>query len=146
MSADLFGSFAESTCAALVISSDTLYSTGECYQYLSLLLYPLLLMAVGILICILISILATHVMKVDTNGKIETTLKVQIIGSTVVLLGMTYLVCIFSFPDTFKFNGEEIDLFKPYLCSILGLISGMIIAAFTEYVTSHSYRPVRELA
>jgi len=26
MSADLFGSFAESTCAALVISSDTLFS------------------------------------------------------------------------------------------------------------------------
>lgn len=143
MSADLFGSFAESTCAALVISSDTLYSTGDCYQYLSLLLYPLLLMAAGIVICIIISIFATHIMKVDTNGKIETTLKVQIIGSTIVLLGFTYLVCLFSFPSTFKFNGEEIDIVKPYLCSIFGLISGMIIAAFTEYVTSHSYAPVR---
>ena len=29
---------------------------------------------------------------------------------------------------------------------MLGLVSGMIIAAFTEYVTSHSYKPVRELA
>eukprot|EP00919_Chromeraceae_sp_WS-2016_P040131 GHVR01095827.1.p1 GENE.GHVR01095827.1~~GHVR01095827.1.p1 ORF type:complete len:110 (-),score=3.55 GHVR01095827.1:42-371(-) len=28
----------------------------------------------------------------------------------------------------------------------MGLVSGMIIAAFTEYVTSHSYGPVRELA
>lgn len=28
----------------------------------------------------------------------------------------------------------------------MGLVSGMIIAAFTEFVTSHSYRPVRELA
>ena len=28
----------------------------------------------------------------------------------------------------------------------MGLVSGMIIAAFTEYVTSHSYFPVRELA
>lgn len=28
----------------------------------------------------------------------------------------------------------------------MGLVSGMIIAVFTEYVTSHSYRPVRELA
>lgn len=34
----------------------------------------------------------------------------------------------------------------PYICSVLGLVSGMFIAAFTEYVTSHSYRPVRELA
>ena len=70
MSADLFGSFAESTCAALVISSDTLFSPGGCYQYLSLLLFPLLLMAIGIVICILISVLATNIMKVDTNKKI----------------------------------------------------------------------------
>lgn len=28
----------------------------------------------------------------------------------------------------------------------MGLVSGMIIAAFTEYVTSFSYSPVRELA
>lgn len=29
---------------------------------------------------------------------------------------------------------------------MIGLVSGMIIAAFTESVTSHSYGPVRELA
>ena len=34
----------------------------------------------------------------------------------------------------------------PYICAILGLISGLIIAVFTEYVTSHAYKPVRELA
>lgn len=157
MSADLFGSFAESTCAALVISSDTLWggnlNPGEelaCYQYLSILLYPLVLIAVGIIVCILISTLSTHIMKVDTNGKIESTLKVQLIGSTVVLLGVTYLVCVFSFPSTFLLgpdgSRETIAIWKPYICSISGLISGMIIAAFTEYVTSHAYGPVRELA
>jgi inorganic pyrophosphatase len=31
----------------------------------------------------------------------------------------------------------------PYLCSVMGLVSGMIIAAFTEYITSHAYGPVR---
>ena len=157
MSADLFGSFAESTCAALVISSDTLLggnlNPGEelvCYQYLSILLYPLVLIAVGIIICIIISTLSTNIMKVDTNNKIESTLKVQLIGSTVVLLGLTYLVCVFSFPANFiLIRGANIDTlqrWKPYLCSIFGLVSGMIIAAFTEYVTSHAYGPVRELA
>ena len=108
MSADLFGSFAESTCAALVISSDTLIGGSTdasdplfCYQYLSILLYPLVLIAVGIIICILISTLSTHIMKVDTNNKIESTLKTQLIGSTIVLLGITYLVCVFSFPSRF---------------------------------------------
>lgn len=35
---------------------------------------------------------------------------------------------------------------KPYhaaVCSIFGLISGMIIGIFTEYMTSHTYTPVR---
>lgn len=32
------------------------------------------------------------------------------------------------------------------MCSISGLISGLLIAAITEYVTSHSYSPVRSLA
>ena len=40
----------------------------------------------------------------------------------------------------------ELAPWTPYVCSITGLISGMIIAAFTEYVTSHAYKPVRELS
>lgn len=56
-----------------------------------------------------------------------------------------------TYPKSFKmvFNTYESDVYgpwAPYVCSILGLVSGMIIAAFTEYVTSHSYKPVRELA
>ena len=157
MSADLFGSFAESTCAALVISSDTLVGYNgslaigtQCNQYLSVLFFPLLLIAVGIIVCILVSTLSTHIMKVETKNKIESTLKVQLIGSTIILIGITYVVCIFSFPAEFKFrNNDPKDNFKlyvPYLCCIFGLISGMVIAAFTEFVTSHAYAPVRGLA
>jgi len=155
MSADLFGSFAESTCAALVISSDTLVGYNGvdgamgCNQYLSVLFYPLVLIALGIIICLIISTLSTHIMKVETKTKIESTLKVQLIGSTIVLLGVTYLACIFSYPSQFKLLSNSKDILEPYipyLCSIFGLISGMIIAAFTEYVTSHAYSPVRGLA
>lgn len=64
MSADLFGSFAESTCAALVISSDTLVGSGSCSFFISNLFYPLLLIAFGIVICILVSLLATDIMSV----------------------------------------------------------------------------------
>lgn len=155
MSADLFGSFAESTCAALVISSDTLAGSEICVQYLSILFYPLLLIAVGIIVCLLVSTLSTHIMRVETKNKIESTLKVQLIGSTILLLGITYVVTVFSFPSTsvlvkidspLSISITRFDRWVPYLCSILGLVSGMIIAAFTEYVTSHAYGPVRELA
>jgi len=104
MSADLFGSFAESTCAALVISSTTLWAVADqtlCPFYITNLMYPLNLMAFGIILCILISILATHVMKVDSFDKIESTLKIQLIGSTVILAGVIYLVAYLSYPARF---------------------------------------------
>lgn len=65
MSADLFGSFAESTCAALVMSSTTLIATPSgCEYMISNLMYPLILIALGIFFCLLVSILSTHCMKV----------------------------------------------------------------------------------
>jgi len=90
-------------------------------------------------------------MSVNSLEKVERTLKMQLIVSTVLLLGVIYLAAKVSYPANFKmvYNQSESDVFgpwAPYVCSILGLVSGMIIAAFTEYVTSHSYKPVRELA
>ena len=66
MSADLFGSFAESTCAALVMSSTTLIASSSGCQYgISNLMYPLMIIAFGIFLCILVSILSTHIQKVE---------------------------------------------------------------------------------
>ena len=101
MSADLFGSFAESTCAALVLSSDSLVGPGSCNYFISNLMYPLMIIAFGIVICILVSILATHIMSVTTNEKIETTLKIQLIASTLILIGITYLAAYLTYPQKF---------------------------------------------
>ncbi len=155
MSADLFGSFAEATCASLVISSTTLHGVGAaepCHYYIANLMYPLVIIAMGIFLCILVSILATHVMRVETLDKIERTLKIQLILSTILLLGVVYLAAYLTYPTKFVLDDgsaakpTELGIWTPYICSVMGLVSGMIIAAFTEYVTSHSYGPVRELA
>lgn len=151
MSADLFGSFAESTCAALVISCDTLVGSGSCNFFISNLLYPLLVVAFGIVICIFVSLLATDALTVSTNDKIESTLKVTLIVSTILLIGISYLAAYLAYPKSFELRlqgktiGDRSPTY-PFLCTLFGLISGLIIAAFTEYITSHSYQPVRELA
>lgn len=54
MGADLFGSFAESTCAALVVSS----VSPSFYYHPTAFYYPLLISASGIIVCILVSFLA----------------------------------------------------------------------------------------
>ena len=150
MSADLFGSFAESTCAALVLSSNTLVGTG-CDYYVSNLFYPLLLIAFGIFICIIVSTLAIFCMQVNVYAQIETTLKVQLLVSTIILIGIIYLTAVLVYPTNFEINIPAHVIkgrtpIHPFLCSIFGLVSGLIIAAFTEYMTSHSYTPVRNLS
>lgn len=67
------------------------------------------------------------------------------------LLGGIFAAAILTYPSSFEVRtlGKTygpLGPVIPYICSICGLVSGMIIAAFTEYVTSHSYAPVRELA
>jgi len=63
MGADLFGSFAESTSAALAVAavSPSLYN----YNNGSALFYPLLISAFGLIGCFVTSIFATDIMKVD---------------------------------------------------------------------------------
>lgn len=150
MSADLFGSFAESTCAALVLSCNTLVGVN-CDFYVSNFFYPLLLIAFGIVVCLLVSILAIFVMSVNEYAQIENTLKVQLLVSTLILAGIIYLTAWLTYPSTFEVRipGHVISgryPVHPFLCSIFGLVSGLIIAAFTEYMTSHSYTPVRNLS
>lgn len=151
MSADLFGSFAESTCAALVISCDTLVGTGSCNVFVSNLMYPLMLVALGIVICILVSVLATDILSVSVYEKIESTLKVTLIVSTILLIAISYVAAILTYPKNFdlRLHGKTIannTPLHPFLCTLFGLFSGLIIAAFTEYITSHAYSPVRDLA
>lgn len=71
--------------------------------------------------------------------------------STVLLVGGILGASFLTYPSNFELRVKDhtfsgLTPWIPYLCSIVGLISGMIIAAFTEYVTSHTYGPVRELA
>lgn len=79
MGADLFGSFAEATCAALVISSVS--SLGQDHFYSSMS-YPLLISGAGIIICLLTTFIATDLRPARMVSEIENTLKYQLIIST----------------------------------------------------------------
>ena len=77
MGSDLFGSFAESTCAALVVSSNYFSGIIEAdsqHPNITSLYYPLNVSAMGILVCIGISVLGIQA-DVNRNDKIESTLK-----------------------------------------------------------------------
>ena len=71
MGSDLFGSFAESTCAALVVIANT----PGLVKYNETLYYPLVISAVGIIACFLTSIYGIYINKVNKIDQIESALK-----------------------------------------------------------------------
>lgn len=70
MGADLFGSLAESTCAALVVSG----TSKELIQTSGAMYFPLLITAAGILVCFVTSFFATSFTTV-TMETVESTIK-----------------------------------------------------------------------
>ena len=150
MGSDLFGSFAEATCAALVVASNspTLIASGGW----SGLMFPVTISAGGVIVCLLCSFMATNIMPVKHEADIETVLKVQLGLTTLVLTPVIYGLAAIFLPSSFdlaRVNGVDIISFTPvkaWACVISGLWSGCLIGFITEYYTSHSYAPVREVA
>ena len=145
MGSDLFGSFAEATCACLVISAS---SPDLCNA--SAFYYPLMISAAGIVVGIVTSVLATNFMSVDENTKIERALKVQIFVSTVLMTPCLYFLAIFCLPLDFDFpkveEGGHVSSHNAFACTALGLWSGLAIGIVTEYYTSTNYWPVQKVA
>ncbi|TGN04159.1 sodium-translocating pyrophosphatase [Leptospira dzoumogneensis] len=137
MGADLFGSCAEATCAALVIGATATALSGNT----DALLYPLLISAFGIPASLLTSFIAS----VKEGGNVEKVLKIQLWVSTLIVGAIMYFVTDKYMVDSFEIAGKTIGKWNVYISLIVGLFSGMFIGLITEYYTSHSYKPVREV-
>jgi K(+)-stimulated pyrophosphate-energized sodium pump len=137
MGADLFGSAAEATCAALVIGATATALSGN----MNALLYPVLISAFGIPACLVTTFFA----RVKEGGSVEGTLKKQLWISTIIVAAVMYFVTD-RFMVDFELAGKTITKMNVYFSLVLGLFSGMFIGVITEYFTSHSYKPVREVA
>ncbi len=136
MGADLFGSVAESTCAAMVIGAIAFHHNPTA------LLYPLAISCVGIPAS-LVGILA---FKADTEAKVHSALKNMLLLATVLMGVAGYFVTKAMIPETFEILGQTISSTGVFASFAAGLISGLLIGMVTEYYTSHSFKPTREVA
>jgi inorganic pyrophosphatase len=138
MGADLFGSLAESTCAALVVAGTSI----DMVQEPDAMYFPIMVTASGILVSWVTQFLATYAtVEMDT---IEKQLKIQLGVSTVLMTLMQFFTISF-LPDSFTVNGLTIEPMNCFYCVISGLWAGLIIGLITEYYTSNTYEPVRRL-
>ncbi|GJP53001.1 hypothetical protein CLOM_g12149 [Closterium sp. NIES-68] len=148
MGSDLFGSFAESTCAALVISA--LSQPGKDHDF-SAMCFPLLVSGAGILVCLITTIIATDVQQVKEKAEIEPALKKQLVISTVLMTPVIFLVALYALPPTFNITvvgqGEKVvQNWYAFACVASGLWAGLLIGFVTEYFTSNAYVPVQDVA
>ncbi|CAI6011729.1 unnamed protein product [Closterium sp. NIES-65] len=148
MGSDLFGSFAESTCAALVISA--LSQPGKDHDF-SAMCFPLLVSGAGILVCLITTIIATDIQQVKEKAEIEPALKKQLVISTVLMTPVIFLVAFYALPPTFKITvvgqGDKVvQNWYAFACVASGLWAGLLIGFVTEYFTSNAYVPVQDVA
>ena len=143
MGADLFGSLAESTCAALVVSTSSfpILTTADAVYF------PLLVTSIGILA----SALTIPFGYLNNLGTVETKLKVQLIVSTLAMSVLLIPLVLTVLPNgslaiTFSTESYATTQWEAYGCIMLGLWSGLTIGICTEIFTSKSYRWTQELA
>merc|ERR1719220_312493 len=98
MGADLFGSFAESTCAALVLAA----SSPDLRDSWCGLMYPVLISSVGIFVGLLTFWSQGFLYRVKDMPDVEKALKGILIVSTVLMSPVVILLSKYCLPDTFN--------------------------------------------
>ena len=136
MGADLFGSCAESTCAALVIGALAFTSS------LAAALYPVLLNAVGIPVSFAVLLF----IRAKKEKGVTLALKSMLIFSTLLMAILTYFLTLWALPESFSIGQLEVSNIQVYYSYLSGLLAGLVIGVLTEYYTSYSFKPVRELS
>lgn len=144
MGADLFGSFAEASCAAMVIGSQS----DDLWDDYQALMLPICISACGLMACLITSLFATHLTSITDTKQIEPTLKRQLIISTILMTPILYALCDILLPAKITSIGgaSNVNNWKVFISGACGLWSGLIIGIVTEYYTSYSWRPVQDVA
>mmetsp|Transcript_53765 Transcript_53765/g.79902 ORF Transcript_53765/g.79902 Transcript_53765/m.79902 type:complete len:882 (-) Transcript_53765:167-2812(-) len=154
MGSDLFGSFGEATCAALVISS---LSPEIVSQGLPSIIFPLYISAVGIPVCMLTSFIATNIWTVKGtvhkklvhdkevevhDSNVETVLKVQLLAATIIMTAVLYPVCTTFLPKEFSMDCTIIEQLQagaiPWFDGLMSN-TAMLTGASSSNVWSFTY-------
>ena len=98
MGSDLFGSYAESTCAALFIASISSFGISHDFTAMS---YPLIISSMGIVVCLITTLFATDLFEIKNVSEIEPSLKRQLLISTVLMTAGIAVVSFFALPSEF---------------------------------------------
>ncbi len=154
MGADLFGSYVATVLAAMVLGNyvikDMGGNIGESFGGIGPILLPMAIAGAGIII----SILGTLLVKINSNDAKES----QVMGAlnkgnwtSIVLVAIAcFGLCKWMLPETMQmeFFGEglqEISSMNVFYATLVGLIVGAVISSVTEYYTGLGKKPILKI-
>ncbi|HEX5167112.1 MAG TPA: sodium-translocating pyrophosphatase, partial [Thermomicrobiales bacterium] len=146
MAADLFETYAVTAIAAMLLG-DLVFPGNE-----KAIVFPLVLGAVSIIA----SIIGTFFVRTGSGGSIMGALYKGLFGAAALSVIAFYPVTQWLMDDNGIIGDQDVSLFgiefgmgptlKLFLCALLGIVVTMAIVFITEYFTSTSFKPVRNIA
>ncbi len=147
MGADLFESYVGSIVGTMVLGLVYISNSASGANF-NLIIMPLVLAGVGIIS----SVLGTFFVRTKEGGNPQAALNIGTFGAGIVMILLSYPVIKYFVPvdvsPTVNITGTMATLTagKIFLATIIGLVAGIAIGLTTEYYTSESRKPVRNIA
>jgi len=134
MGADLFESYVGSIIGAMVLAAAAGFG--------NLVVLPLILAGFGIIV----SIVGTFFVRTREGGNPQNALNIGTGTAGVLMLVFSYFIIQRFIPQAVLFDGKNVSAMDVYLATVAGLIAGIAVGLLTEYYTSESRNPAREIA
>ncbi|KAL3746856.1 hypothetical protein ACJRO7_015754 [Eucalyptus globulus] len=134
---DLSGSYAKSSCAALVVAS--ISSFGNNHDFTAMC-YPLLISSMGILVCLITTLFTANFSKIKEVKEIKPALRKQLIISTILMTYGIVIVSWIALPSSFtvyNFGSRKVVRnWQLCFCVGVGLWAGLIVEFITKLSTN----------
>ena len=99
--ADLFSSITEASCAVLIITATIPEMSTDSAQFYN----PMLISAMGIFACLLVSVWGVFFQKVDSAAKVDRFMRIQGLAVTILGIGGMAIVSFCAFPASWEDSG-----------------------------------------
>lgn len=145
---DLLESFVATMSASLIVAIGLLSTSGITNAFfVSSYVFPLVIAGGGLVGC-LIGLIYASIKKMGENPSKELNLATYIsAGISVITCGVASYLAFSSTDGTLLSNlGFKLGWISPWVCAVLGILSGVAIGVITEYYTSDSFKPTKQIA
>ncbi|MGD1832532.1 MAG: sodium-translocating pyrophosphatase [Sphaerochaetaceae bacterium] len=146
LGSDLLESYVGALVSAMILAAYIYFSQGNISATLvSKLIYaPLLVAAVGILSS-MVGILFLLVKKVSSDPHKELN-AATFMGAGLTIASSAVISYLVFKGEALGEIGFAFGAFSPWVCAVLGIVSGIIIGQIAEYYTSYDYRPTQKIS